>query len=53
MERALKSLKLSLHSNEDWLLGALLGTNHDGNLFRNQSSQDTWRGKDYLYAFHD
>lgn len=51
MKNAVQSLKLILHKNEDWLLGALLGTNNDANLFCDGNSQNNLRGKDCLYAF--
>jgi len=51
MTKAVRSLELRLNSNEVWLLGALLGTNDDAHLICKQSHQNTWRGKDYLYAF--
>lgn len=49
-EQAVASLVRSMEINEDWLLRALLGCNDDANLFRNKSSRDVWRGRDYLYA---
>jgi hypothetical protein len=51
MNDAVRSLEASLHKNEDWLLGALLGTNEDGNLFRDENHRDNWRGRDYLDNF--